>query len=149
MATHEVADRAYGALASAQELLDRLIAMERPGDDRAWMAEIQRTAEELQDTLIEHCSEAEERDGILAAATDEKPSLIPESAHLIDEHAEMIRHARDLAREAEMQAAFEDFDAELVRLKAMVLRDMVRVHLHRSGSLTYEAYFRVEGGEGG
>ncbi len=149
MAAHQVADRAYDALADAQALLDRLIESARGMDDRAWIDEVQQTAEDLHDVLIEHCRESEEQDGILAAATGAKPALIPESEHLIDEHTDMIRHAQDLAREAENEAAFDDVDIELIRLKASVLRDLVRVHLHRSGVLTYEAYYRVEGGEGG
>ena len=149
MATNELAARGYAALADAQQMLANLTEPAAVEDSREWITEIQRSAANLHDVLVEHCKEAEDRDGILAAATDEKPALIPESAHLVDEHAEMMRRARDLVHEAETQAAFDDFDIELIRLKAAILRDMVRVHLHRSGSLTYEAYFRVEGGEGG
>lgn len=149
MASHQLEDRAYGALADAQQILQRLLESVRDADDREWAGEIQRTAERLYDVLIEHSQEAEHQGGIIAAVTGEKPALIPESEHLIDEHAEMIRRSLDLAREAEMQAAFDDFDVEVIRLKAALLRDMVHMHLHRSGVLTYEAYFRVEGGEGG
>src|SRR5690606_9225467 len=102
-------------------------------DERTWTVDIQHSAERLYDVLIEHSTEAEDQGGIIAAVTEEKPALIPESEQLIDEHAEMIRRSLDLAREAEMQAAFDDFDVDMIRMKAELLRDMVRMHLHRSG----------------
>ncbi len=140
---------AYEALMQANEALSGLISR-TPGSSAAtWVREVRHAASTVFDALHQHQAHAEGDDGILHDVTEKRPALVPQSAQMAQEHEHMLHYARELQREAELQLASEDFDLELVRLKASLLRDIVQLHLREAGALTYEAYYRVEGGEGG
>lgn len=139
----------YQAMAQALTQLDRSAARGGPGDPKSRIRSIQSAARAIQEVLEQHQLLTEEAGGVIEEATTEKPSLIPESERLKLQHADMLRRAYELDREVELQIAFQDTDVELLRLEALVLRDMLRAHLRRANSLLYEAYVRVEGGEGG
>lgn len=138
----------YNALTLANEALGGLLSQE-VAIGAAWMREVRVAAGKVFDALNQHQAHAEGAEGILHDATEHRPALVPLSKHMAREHEQMLHHAREIHREAELQLASEDFDFELVRLKAAVLRSLVQLHLREAGSLTYEAYYRVEGGEGG
>lgn len=138
---------AYQALTRANEVLGDLIS--RPPGSPDWVREVQHSASTVFDILHQHQAAAEGADGILRDVAEHRPALVPQSDHLASVHGQMLEYARDLQREAESQLSAEDFDFELIRLKATVLRDLVRLHLREAGVLTYEAYYRVEGGQGG
>lgn len=139
---------AYRGLTLASEALARLLSQETDGG-AAWVGDVRSAANTVFEALTQHQSHAEGEDGILRDVTEHRPALVPQSEHMAREHAQMLHHARELQREAESQLASEDFDLEMIRLKATVLRDIVQLHLREAGKLTYEAHYRVEGGEGG
>lgn len=139
----------YQAMAVALTRLDRSVARGGPGDPASRIRGIQSAARAIQEVLARHQLLTEEAGGVIQEATTEKPSLIPESERLRQQHADMLRRAYELDREVDLQIAFEETDVELLRLEALVLRDMLRAHLRRANALMYEAYVRVEGGEGG
>jgi hypothetical protein len=139
----------YQAMAYALLQLDRSLARGGPGTPVSRIRDIQSAARAIQEVLARHQLLTEEAGGVIQKATTEKPSLIPESKRLKQQHADMLRRAYELDREVELQIDFEETDVELLRLEGLVLRDMLRAHLRRANSLMYEAYVRVEGGEGG
>ncbi len=138
----------YNALTLANEALGDLLSRE-VADGAAWVRDVRGAAGKVFEALNQHQAHAEGEEGILHDATERRPALVPLSEHMTREHEQMLHHAREIQREAEFQLASEDFDLELIRLKAAVLRSLVQLHLREAGSLTYEAYYRVEGGEGG
>jgi hypothetical protein len=141
------ADSHYRALIEALNQLDEAAEPGR-GDEASRLRRIQSAAQTTQDVLAEHQLLAEDQGGFIEEATGQKPALIPESERLKRQHAEMLHRANELRREVDLQFAFDEFDVELLRLETVVLRDILRAHLRRADSLLYEAYFRVEGGEG-
>lgn len=85
---------------------------------------------------------------MLPDATAKKPGLMAARKRLEHEHADMLHRAAEIEFEAERQLAAQDFNVELLRLEARVLHDIL-LHMARTDSLIYEAYFQLEGGEGG
>lgn len=139
----------YESLKTAVELLENLLSR-MPGEgDTAVLLELQTTADNLFQALHTHQGSAESDDGLLPDLVSRKPELMPQSDELTRDHAEMLSRATELQREAAQQLASEDFDLEIIQMKAGLLRDITRLHLRKSDTLTYEAYLRVEGGEGG
>ena len=142
-------DEHYRALVDALSHLDEAAEPGAGDGEAVRLRHMQSAARATRDVLEQHQLLAEEEGGLIADATGQKPALIPESERLKQQHAEMLRRANDLDREVELQFAFDEFDVELLRLETVVLRDVLRAHLRRADSLLYEAYVRVEGGEGG
>jgi hypothetical protein len=139
----------YQAMALGLAALDRAVDRNAPGPADARVKAIRAAAQSMQQLLATHQLLTEEADGTIHRATAEKPALLAESERLMDQHADMLRRAYELDREAELQLAFDEFDVELLRLEAIVMRDMLRAHLRRANTMMYEAYVQVEGGEGG
>ncbi len=142
-------DTHYQEMAQTLAQLDRSTARETPEDPLSRIRGIQSAARMMQEVLARHQLRTEEAGGAIPEAASQKPALISESERLKQQHADMLRRAYELDRDVDLQFAFEEFDAELLRLDALVLRDMLRAHLRRANSLMYEAFVRVEGGEGG
>lgn len=139
----------YQSLRRAVELLESLMArMPATGDD-ALLKEVHSTAGVLFQALNEHTHSAESREGFLPDLVSMKPNLLPQSEQLEQQHAEMLSRAIELQREAEIQIANHDYDLELIQMKARTLKEITRLHLRESDTLTFEAHLRVEGGEGG
>ena len=143
------AETHYQAMAHALKQLGQSLGPGASDDPSTRIRNVQAAVRTMREVLMHHQALTEEEGGKTPEATSHKPALIPESERLVAQHADMLRRADELDREVELQLAFEEFDAELIHLEALVLRDLVRAHLWRANSLAYEAYFRVEGGEGG
>ena len=139
----------YQSLIRALELLESLLARMPANGDDALLNEIHSVAGVLFKALHEHQHSAESHDGILPDLVELKPGLLPQSDQLEREHAEMLSRAIELQLEAARQTANHDYDLELIQMKAQLLRDITRLHLRESDTLTFEAHLRVEGGEGG
>ena len=139
----------YVALTRAREQLDEAVAQEPGNAEPAWLRRLQTAARSLFEVLEQHQHLAEEEGGTLSEATGQKPGLMAESKRLKGEHTDMLHRANEIDEEVERQFAFQEFGIELLRRKAAVLRDILQLHLLRADSLMYEAYFRLEGGEGG
>ncbi|NJD64982.1 MAG: hypothetical protein FIB00_07030 [Chloroflexi bacterium] len=139
----------YEALKSRLIELDEVLARDWKADERRWLEAVEATARVLFSILEQHQNVSETEGGLLVSATDLKPGLIPESERVKDEHAEMLRRASDLQSMAALQIVSDDFDAEAVCLEMTILRTILQAHLGRVDTLMYDAYFRVEGGEGG
>lgn len=139
----------YEALKSRLVELDEILEGDWSADERAWLEAVEAAARVLFETLEQHQHVSETEGGLLPSATDLKPRLIPESEHVKDEHAEMLHRAGELQNTAALQVASGDFDAEAVCLDMTILRTILQAHLGRVDALMYDAYFRVEGGEGG
>ncbi len=139
----------YEALKTRLIELDEVLARDWKADERAWLEAVEATARGLFEMLEQHQHISETEGGLLPSATDLKPGLIPESERVKEEHAEMLHRAGELQSTAALQVASDDFDAEAVSLDMTVLRIMLQAHLGRVDALMYDAYFRVEGGEGG
>lgn len=139
----------YEALKRTRKQLDEAVGQEPGEDEAAWLRRVQAAAGSLFEVLEQHQLLAEEKGGTLLDATGQKPGLIAESKRLERDHTEMLHRATEIDDEVERQFAFQEFDIELLGLKAAGLRDILQLHLLRVDSLMYEAYFRLEGGEGG
>jgi hypothetical protein len=121
-----------------------------PGaNETGWLKRVQSAARSLFGALEEHEDVSEEEGGTLPAMTGQKPALMAERKRLEREHIDMLHRAEEIEEEIERQLSFEDFNIELVRLEGTILRDILQLHLLRTDTLMYEAFFRVEGGEEG
>lgn len=139
----------YEALKSCLIHLDEALARDWRADERTWLEDVEATARELFEILEQHQRISETEGGLLPSATDLKPGLIAESERVKEEHGEMLHRTGTLQSKAALQVASDDLDAEAVGLDITVLRTMLQAHLGRVDTLMYDAYFRVEGGEGG
>lgn len=140
----------HNALKQARAQLDEAVSQEPGQEPEGWLRRVQEAGRALFDALYAHQYMAEEDEqGTLPQATNEKPALMALSKRLEHEHADMLHRAAELEEEAERQIAFQDYNTDLVRLEAIVLRDVLLLHLLRTDTLLYEAYFQVEGGEEG
>lgn len=139
----------YEALKLRLNELDEVLARDWLADERTWLEAVEATARVLFETLQQHQHVSENEGGLLPSATGLKPGLIPESERVKGEHGEMLHRAADLQSTVAFQVASDDFDVEVVGLDLTVLRAMLQAHLLRVDALMHDAYFRVEGGEGG
>ncbi len=139
----------YVELKRARKQLDEAVAQEPGGSEPEWLRRLQAASRSLFEVLEQHQSVTEEEGGTLPEATSRKPGLMAVSKRLQREHTDMLHRANEIDQEVERQFAFQEFRVELLRREVAVLRDILELHLQRAGSVMYEAYFRVEGGEGG
>jgi hypothetical protein len=139
----------YEALKHRLNELDEVLERAGNADERTWLNGLAMTAEALFQVLQQHQYVSESEGGLLPSATGLKPGLIPESDRVKGEHDEMLHRAADLQSKVAFQVASDDFDTEALRLDLTVLRTMLQAHLGRVDALMHDAYFRVEGGEGG
>lgn len=120
-----------------------------PGDDPTeWLEGVRSAARELFRIIEAHQYSSENDGGKLSNMTARKPGLMHDRQRLEHEHADMLRRLSEIEVETERQIAAEDYNIDLVRLQVRVLRDILLLHVTRTYSLLYEAYVRVEGGEG-
>lgn len=139
-------------LMTARRLLREAVASEsdEPGEEGAgWLGRVQHAAQVLALTIEEHRKWTEEGNGTLVRATDQKPGLMPLREQLEQEHTDLLVRIAELDGEVAYQAAAEDFHPALVRLEARIIQDILLLHLMRTNTMLFEAYVRVEGGEGG
>lgn len=139
----------FDRLMEARRHLDEATARETAGTETAWLRHVRTAARQLFQVIDEHQGLSEEEGGMLVDATAEKPGLMPSRERLEYEHADMLHRLAEVEVEVQRQLASEDFYVELVRLQSQVVRDILLLHLARTNSLLFEAYIRVEGGEGG
>jgi hypothetical protein len=139
----------FGELMRARRMLDEAMAQDASGEESAWLRRVQLAAQALYQAVEQHEELAEEEGGTLADATVGKPGLMPVRQRLEHEHADMLHRLSEIDLEAERQMALQDFNVEFVRLQVQVVRDILLLHLARTDSLLFDAYIRVEGGEGG
>ena len=138
-----------GALRSACDELDKALSEQNPADEAVWVRELQTLMQSIMETLEAHREAWEGVDGALAELILEKPGLRHEVERQEQEHSEMLARVNHIDTYAGRQLEFDEFNLELLRLEAAVVRALLRLHLFRSDDLVYEAYFRVEGGEQG
>lgn len=120
-----------------------------PGDDPTeWLQGVRHAARELFRIIESHQGSSEDEGGTLSNLTARKPGLMHDRQRLEHEHADMLHRLVEIDVETERQIASHDYNIDLVRLQVRVLRDILLLHLTRTYSLLYEAYVRVEGGEG-
>jgi hypothetical protein len=86
------------------EKLERALAKETPGRERAWAEEVDRTLGRVQQTWERHIEDAEAPDGMFAEVDLTRPSLVREVGELCHEHQDMFRQLQAL-REEVRQAA--------------------------------------------
>jgi hypothetical protein len=110
---------------------------------------VQQAAQELFRTVETHQDTTEEEGGTLVNVTVRKPGLMFARQRLEHEHADLLHRLSEIDLEAERQIAAQDFNLDLIRLQVQALRDILLLHLARTNALLFEAYIRVEGGEGG
>jgi hypothetical protein len=139
----------YAAMRSACDRLDAAIADTDPQDEHAWAERVQKAARTVFIAIERHREITEGPDGTLADMSQQKPALVNQVERQHREHLEMLQRAKEIDTEVERQIAFQEFNLELLRLEASVLRDTLRLHIYRADALLYEAYFREEGGEEG
>jgi hypothetical protein len=79
----------------------------------------------------------------------EKPALVEEVETQIAEHGTLLGRAETLAKECERAIEFEDPNFEILQLDGHILYLMTRRHMTWESVLSYETFFREEGGEEG
>lgn len=132
----------------AHERLDSVLAEPPLADGRAaWAARIQAAARDIYAIVDGHRAVFEAEHGPLSDLAALKPGLISSIERRQREHLDMLYRAREIDITVERETAFDDFNVELLRLEAAILRDVLRIHLLRANTLVYEAYFIDEGGE--
>lgn len=139
----------YTDLKTSLDHLADAIDREPSNDEARWLRGIQAAAHSLFDSLQHHEDVTEEEGGILPEMTGQKPGLMAERERLEREHTEMLHRAEEVEEEVDRQFSFDEFNTELIRLEASILRDILRLHLLRTDASMYEAYFQIEGGESG
>lgn len=138
-----------GTLMRARQALEEAATRTVGDDEPTWLAQVQSAARALFLVIEQHQQVAEEEEGTLVDATAQKPGLMSLRRRLEHEHADMLHRLSEIDVEVERQIASQDFNIDLVRLEAQVVRDILLLHVVRTDSLVFDAYFQVEGGEGG
>lgn len=135
----------YEALVEAGKLLDEVLAERDADPGNGWGLRLGAAAESAFSAVAEHRAGAEGQVGALADIVERKPALAFQVERQKREHVELYHRAKELSEEIERQLAFEQLDAESLRMETVVLRESLRLHLYRAVQLLYEAYFRDEG----
>lgn len=140
--------RNYEELTRAREDIHEALAQEPGHDKEAWLRRVLAAVRSFSETLKQHQHLSEEEGGTFTEAAGEKPALLSAIRGLEREHADMLFRAGKIEQEVEREFAFQEFKVDLVRLEVTALHDILHLHLVQADWLAYDAYFRVEGGEG-
>lgn len=136
------------ALKDACEQLSTAIDGDLPNPE-AWVRDIQAACRSVFKVVSAHREAAEGDEGVMAEIVSEKPGLLPRTNRLVHEHIDMLHRAMEIDEQVERQLAFQQIEVEPIRLKASVLRDIIKLHLMRASDAVYDAFFQEEGGESG
>ena len=135
-------------LIRAIEHLSAVLASAGEGSDLTWVGRVQLAARSVEQALVNHRDVTEGEGGALARLLEQKAALQQEVTNQVAEHAELIHRAASFVTACEKERAFQEANVEINRLDGQILGLMVRRHLAWESALSFEAFFRDEGGEG-
>ena len=134
------------ALRRARRLLEDAITR-HAGDDE-WARNLLVALEKVRRVFRLHVSEAEAEDGSLNEILTMKPQLSKRVALLQGEHQSLGDEIAVLCAQVAEQVDSTKMDVEGLRLDSGRILDRLRLHQAKGIDLVYEAFLRVEGGEG-
>jgi hypothetical protein len=126
-------ERLHRALVELEE------ALTGPDTGPSWHARLRAAADGMRETVVDHVTESEAPDGLLAQIHEVSPWLGPRVDHLRGEHDDLVATADALAQRCADAAGTEDEVDELAEL-AWELLERVSRHRRRGADLLYDAY---------
>lgn len=123
------------ALGDAMTALERVAAS--PAGAESWPEQLAETLSTLQHALERHIAEVEQPAGLLSAALDAAPRLVPQVERLRLDHDVIADRVDDLDR---WVATPGPIDPAATRHRVMVVLGLLADHRQRGADLVYEAY---------
>jgi hypothetical protein len=118
-----------------------MMALERvaasPAGAESWQGQLAETIATLHDALDRHVEEVEQPTGLLSAALDAAPRLVPQVDRLRLDHDVIADRVDDLDR---WVATPGPIDPAATRRRVMVVLGLLADHRQRGADLVYEAY---------
>ena len=133
------------ALRRARQLLEDAIT--QPADEK-WAKNLLAALQKAWRVFRLHVLESEAEDGSLEEILTMKPQLAKRVALLRGEHVSLREEIAVLCAQVLEQIETAKTDVEALRLESGRVLDHLRLHQAKGIDLVYEAFLRVEGGEG-
>jgi hypothetical protein len=137
---HDVTAEERRAAKHRRERLHRALleleeALTAPTNLEGWLPRVRAAVGDMRETVLDHVTESESPDGLLAQIAEVSPWLGPRVVQLRDEHDDLVAAAETLVEASAAATTADDIADSAWELLASVSR-----HRRRGADLLYDAY---------